>query len=125
MNTPACETEPVDRIQKKFDDQEKSFQRTVKCQETLRAFFAKYRDVIAPFTWRAWGWCDTEIVFEEYNIHEKAKVIAAAFGKDGWTREADRYSCGSINWHKALDGCELIIKGAERISPKLVEHVKL
>lgn len=115
----------VDTVQLKFDEQEQYFQKTLQWQATLRAFFAKHREAISPFHWRAYGWNDTEIVFDHYSDHGKAKDIARAFGKDGWKRVADRFSCGSINWRKELDGCVLIIENAESLKPSLIETVKL
>lgn len=112
-------------IQKKFDEQEEYFQKTVRTQAVLRAFFEKHRETIAPFKWRAYGWCDTEIEFQSYSKHPMAKEIANAFGKNGWRRVPNRHSCGAIDWRKDLDGCVLIIKTAEQLEPKVIEEVKL
>jgi hypothetical protein len=36
-------------MQKRFDDQEVTFQRTLTCHKTLRDFFNKHREAIGPF----------------------------------------------------------------------------
>ena len=128
MNEPIAaelEQEVVDTVQLKFDEQEQYFQKTLQCHATLRAFFEKHREAISPFHWRAYGWCDTEIVFNHYSDSGKEKEIARAFGKDGWKRVADRFACGAIKWVKELDGCQLIIENAESLKPSLIETVKL
>lgn len=112
-------------IQKKFDAQEETFQRTLTCHKTLRAFFEKHREAISPFNWKAYGWMDTEIEFDSWQDRGKAKEIATALGREGWTRHKNSYTCGAIDWKKELDGCGVIIKNAEQMTPKLIEQVKL
>ena len=113
-------------INKKFDDQEKRFTDTEANLATLRAFFLKHREALSPFTWSCYGWADTDIDFHCPGWPEqKAKDIARALGADGWTRKRSPHTCGSIDWHKEMDGCHLIIRNAENINPKLVETVKL
>lgn len=110
-------------IQEKFSAQENHFKAMERDLVTLREFFVKHHDALAPFVWRCYGWNDCKIVFGASG--EEAKAIAKAFGASGWTREHDSYSCGSINWHKDIDGCHLKIEGAESIKPRLIEEVKL
>ena len=112
-------------IQKKFDEQEAGFAKTLECHRVLREFFTKHREAIAPFHWKAYGWCDTEVEFDSFQNRGREKELARALGKDGWTRHKNSYACGSIDWKKDLDGCHLIIRGAEQMSPKLIDEVKL
>lgn len=109
-------------IEQKFSDQEQQFVKLELAIATLRRFMVKHHDTLAPFRWKAYGW-DTEIKFDTYN--DAPKEIAKAFGSNGWTRKHDRFSCGSINWEKEVDGCKLIIECAENIKPKLIDEVKL
>lgn len=107
----------------KFDAQEKNWQSNESDIAHLRSFFQKHHDTIAPFNWLAFGWNDRRITFEGYD--QKPKEIAKAFGATGWTRVHDSYTCGAVNWTKEVDGCFLIIKKAENITPKLIEEVKI
>jgi hypothetical protein len=111
-------------IEQKFIDQEAQLVKQEQIVATLRAFFSKHREALAPFVWNCYGW-NTEIKFDLGWRDQKAKDIARAFGADGWTRKVDGYSCGSINWHKSVGGVELTINAAESIKPKLIEEVKL
>lgn len=110
-------------IEKKFADQENRFSTTETTIALLREFFKKHRDLLAPFDWTCYGWGDPDMSFS-VSDRQQAKDIAAAFGKGGWTRERDPYTCGYINWIKEFDGVEITIKGAE-VAPKLIEEVKL
>lgn len=111
-------------IEQKFTDQESQLVKQEQIVATLRAFFAKHREALSPFAWKCYGW-DIEITFVVGYQNKDAKPIARAFGAGGWARKSDRYSCGSINWHKTVDGVNLIIEAAESIKPKLIEEVKL
>ena len=110
-------------ISLRFDNQESHFQQIERDFVILRAFFVKYRETLAPLDWNCYGWNDRKIIFCTHG--GDAKKIAKAFGSDGWVREHDKYSCGSINWLKTIDGCILKIEGAECIKPRLIEEVKL
>lgn len=116
------ETQAIDRNAEKFREQEKRFIGVELALAKCRAFIEKHRLTLAPFNWSCFGW-DNEITFSHYC--NEAKAIARAFGADGWTREHDRWSCGSVDWKKEIDGMFLIIKGAESIKPKLNEQVRL
>ena len=110
-------------INQKFEQQESHFQAMERDLVTLRAFFAKYRENLSPFEWRCYGWNDCKITFCANG--DDARKIAKAFGANGWIREPDNYSCGSINWLKTVDKCILKIEGAESIKPRLIKEVKL
>lgn len=113
--------EQPDPIAEKFHEQEKRFLELEDNIAVLRRFIVVHHDALAPFTWTAWGW-DKSIEFRSYS--QRPTEIAKAFGKDGWRRESDSYSCGSINWKKELDGVKLKIEAAENIKPTLREEVK-
>ena|ERR1700744_1970254 len=119
-------TPEIDPIAKKFIDQEAQFVASEKTLAILRDFFKKWREVISAFKWTCYGWGSPDIKFDlTYGDKSQAKAIATAFGKEGWRREKDNYACGKINWLKTVDGVELKIDGAEQLSPKLIEEVKL
>jgi len=127
MTTPETTIEVSDGIaetEQKFIDQEARLVKQEEIVATLRAFFAKHREALAPFVWKCYGW-DAKIGFDIGYQNKDAKAIARAFGASGWARKADHYSCGSINWHKTVDGVQLTIEAAESIKPKLIEEVKL
>lgn len=128
METPTPQT--IDRtpeqiaIDLKFEAQEKRFVENETQIATLREFFKKHRETISPFQWTCYGWNDCKIKFDcNFGNKDQQKQIARAFGATGWTRLSG--TCGQINWHKTVDGCQLIIEGAEHINPKLIEEVKL
>lgn len=63
--------------------------------------------------------------YGEFSESFNPKKIARAFGPDSWTRKKNSYTCGQIDWKKTVDGVEIEISGAEHMSPKLIEEVKL
>ena len=70
-------TEAEQRIKDKFDNQEKEFSEVEARLIMMRAFFKQFRDVLAPFSWVAYGF-DEEIKFRYCDGNEDAKAIAKA-----------------------------------------------
>lgn len=52
------------------------------------------------------------------------REVAKLFGAEGWIRERNPHSCGSIDWVKVVDGVRLKIEGAEH-APELKKEVRL
>jgi len=123
MTTEEAIVEEVqpDPIAEKFTKQENQFTEVEKNLAALRRFMVVHHDALALLDWRCYGY-DNSIVLNTYN--QKPKDVALAFGKDGWKREHNSYSCGSIDWHKTIDGVLLKIENAENIKPTLREEVK-
>lgn len=113
-----------EEIAGKFSGQEAQLVKQEQVAANLRAFFAKHREALSPFVWKCYGW-DDEVEFDIGYSNPVAKPIARAFGADGWTRKANSYTCGAINWHKTVDGVRLTIRNAESLKPKLIAEVKL
>lgn len=108
---------------KLFAEHVDSFNQTEQALAACRAFIEKHKGTLQQLNgWRAYGF-SAKIIFDYFG--QRPPDIAKAFGATGWTRKANQYSCGSIDWHKEMDGMELVIEGAESIKPTLREEVKL
>lgn len=90
-----------------------------------RAWITAHAAIIAPFDWDCMGW-SRELVFNQYGARcVNAREIATAFGKEGWKRVPDRYTCGKIDWMKSVDGMLLKIESAEHLPMNVREDVRL
>ncbi len=125
MNPALPEITP-EQIAAKFESHEKGFARVVESITTLRKFVSTWRNELAAFEWNAFDSEGPKVFFDcTYGNKDQQKNIASAFGKDGWIREKDSYTCGRINWKKTVDGVAITVQGAEHLNPKLIEEVKL
>lgn len=125
MNPAIPELTP-EQIEHKFEAQEKKFVEIETSIKKLRAFVETYRQAIAPFEWNAYDCAGPRVVFDcTYSNKDQQKNIAILFGKDGWEREKDGFTCGRINWTKTVDGVLVRIDGAEHLNPNLIKEVKL
>lgn len=126
MITPAIPEVTPDQIEAKFTVQEKRFAAVVSSITILREFVSKWRNELAAFEWNAFDSEGPKVFFDcTYGNKEQQKNIASAFGKDGWVREKDIYTCGRINWKKTIGEVMITIQGAEHLNPKLIDEVKL
>lgn len=108
--------------------QEEAFKQNEDRIRVMREFLNKHADKILPYDFNCMTNNTLIVSFDcTYNETNKLKVkeIARGFGKDGWRREKDRFTCGRINWRKTFEGIEIHIDGAEFVDLKPREEVKL
>ena len=98
--------------------------------DACRKFIEKHSATIdaiseKQFYCSMYGW-NSDLDIQTYsNDKLDFKSIAALFGADGWTRKFNPTACGSIDWHKTVDGINITLKNAEQVKPTLIEEVKL
>ena len=117
------ETEEQQCIRERFEQQEKKFQQQEKKIADMRAWLERNRERLGHY---GWSICDRTVNFYSFLRSEgQQKDIARAFGKDGWKREKDDYTCGAIHWVKEFDGATLKIHEAEIVKLNPIDEVKL
>jgi hypothetical protein len=118
-------TEQTDPISERFAKQEDRFQQQEADIAFMRVWLEKHKDAIGQFEWSL---NERSICFYHgicWKANEDPKAIARAFGKNGWTRKKDSFTCGAINWHKEFDGVQLKIDEAEKVEFNPLENVRL
>lgn len=91
---------------------------------TLRLFLAKHGEKLNGENFYASPDRPKEPWINVYSC-DGPKAFARRFGGVAWKREADSYKCGKFDWLTEIDGVGIKIDGAELISPKFVEQVRL
>ena len=122
---PAASQEVMD---KRLALAEEAFKQNEDRIRVMREFLNQHKDKILPYDFNCMTSNTLIVLFDcTYNETNKLKVkeIARGFGKEGWKREKDRFTCGRINWRKTFEGIEIHIDGAEFVDFKPREEVKL
>jgi len=125
---PNTLTVSQEEMEKRWLAQEEKFKQNEDRIRVMREFVSKHRDKILPYDFSCMT-NNTLVVCFDCTYNEvnklKAKEIARGFGKEGWRREKDRFTCGRINWRKTFEDVEIHIDGAEFVDLKPREEVKL